>query len=74
MQLMLQGIKYNFKYQICLLELYFKEQWSEKNFVLNISKFIFQTLILLLNLKLCYYIFIRGYFPIYLIGELIDTT
>jgi hypothetical protein len=41
MQLFLQGIKQIFKYHISMLELYYHEQWTEKNFVLNVSKFIF---------------------------------
>lgn len=74
MQLLVQGLKHNFKYQIGLIELYYREQWTDKNFVLHIVKFVCQVLVLLLNIKLCYWIFIRGHFPIYLIGEIIDTT
>ena len=74
MQLLLQSIKQNFKYQVLMAELYFHEQWSDKSFVMNLVKLFFQILILGINLRLCYWIFIRGHFPIYLIGEIIDTS
>lgn len=41
--------------------------------MLNISRFIFDSLILVLNAKLFLWIFVRGQFPLYLLGESIDT-
>jgi E3 ubiquitin-protein ligase synoviolin len=55
------------------IELYYREQWVEKGFVLNISRFIFDSLVLILNAKLFFWIFVRGQFPLYLLGESIDT-
>jgi len=72
-RLFLKGIQHNFKYQLSAIELYYREQWIEKGFVLNISRFIFDSIILLLNMKLFIWIFVRGQFPLYLLGESIDT-
>lgn len=72
-RLFLKGIQHNFKYQLSAIELYYREQWVEKGFILNISRFIFDGIILILNAKLFWWIFVRGQFPLYLLGESIDT-
>ena len=69
----MKGLQHNFKYQLSSVELYYREQWIEKGFVLNISRFIFDSIILILNMKLFAWIFMRGQFPLYLLGESIDT-
>lgn len=70
---MLKGIQNNFKYQLSTIELYYREQWIDKGFVLNISRFIFDSIILLLNGRLFLWIFSSGHFPLYLLGESFDT-
>ena len=56
---MLKAIQDNFKYTISLIELYYREQWTEKGFLFNIVSFIFDTVALLLNVKLFTYILSR---------------
>ena len=73
MRLLLKAIQDNFKYTISLIELYYREQWTEKGFVFNIVSFVFDTIALLLNVKLFTYILSRQQFPIYLLSEIIDT-
>ncbi len=58
-RLMLKAIQDNFKYTISLIELYYREQWTEKGFVFNIVSFIFDFIALLLNVKLFTYILSR---------------
>jgi hypothetical protein len=72
-RLLLKAIQDNFKYTISLIELYYREQWTEKGFVFNIVSFVFDTFALLLNVKLFTYILSRQQFPIYLLSEIIDT-
>jgi len=72
-RLLLKAIQDNFKYTISLIELYYREQWTEKGFVFNIVSFIFDFTVLLLNIKLFAYILSRQQFPLYLLGEIIDT-
>lgn len=40
----------NFKYTISLIELYYREQWTEKGFVFNIIGFVFDLIVLGLNI------------------------
>lgn len=40
----------NFKYTISLVELGYREQWTEKGFVFNIVSFLFDFVVLLLNI------------------------
>jgi hypothetical protein len=53
--------------------MYLCTQFVEKGFILNISKFCFNSLILLLNLRLFWWVFSAGQFPLYLLGEIFDT-
>jgi E3 ubiquitin-protein ligase synoviolin len=58
---------------LAAIELYCREQWIEKGFVLNISRFIFDSIILILNCRLFLWLFTSGQFPLYLLGESFDT-
>ncbi len=49
MRLFLKAVEDQFKYQISLIELYYREQWTEKGFVFNIIGFVFDSIVLLLN-------------------------
>jgi hypothetical protein len=73
MRLLLKAIQDNFKYTISLFELYHREQWTEKGFVFKIISFVFDFIVLLLNIKLFMYIISRQQFPLYLLSEIIDT-
>ena len=72
-QLFIKTVQHSFKYQINLCELYYREQWIDKGFVINISKFIFDLLVLGLDIELFMWIFMQGQFPLYLLGNTIDT-
>ena len=72
-QLFIKTVQHSFKYQINLSELYYREQWIDKGFIINISKFIFDLLVLGLDIKLFMWIFLQGQFPLYLLGNTIDT-
>jgi E3 ubiquitin-protein ligase synoviolin len=71
--LTLKGIQHNFKFHLNAIELYKREEWIDKGFVLNISRFLFDSIILLLNGRLFLWIFSTGHFPLYLLGESFDT-
>jgi len=45
-----------FKYKISLIELYYREQWTEKGFIFNIVSFLFESFSLWLNLRLFWFI------------------
>jgi hypothetical protein len=49
-RLLLKAVQDNFKYTISLVELYLREQWTEKGFVFNIVSFLFDFTVLLLNI------------------------
>eukprot|EP00347_Sterkiella_histriomuscorum_P024413 403331202 len=72
-RLFLKSVQDSFKYSISLVELYYREQWTEKGFVFNIISFLFDVIILCLNMKLFAYIISRQQFPLYLLGEIIDN-
>ena len=55
------------------IELYYRETWVDKAFILNVSRFLFDSIILLLNGRLFLWIFATGHFPLYLLGESFDT-
>jgi hypothetical protein len=44
----------------------------DKSFVLNILRFLFDFVILILNIRLFLWIFASGSFPLYLLGESFD--
>lgn len=46
----MKAVQDSFKYTISLVELYYREQWTEKSFVFNIISFIFDFTVLLLNI------------------------
>ena len=50
MRLFLKAVQDCFKYTISLVELYYREQWTEKSFIFNIISFIFDFIVLLLNI------------------------
>ena len=62
----------NFKYQVNLLELYYREQWLEKKFVFNCLDLVFDMADMYLNLKLFHFILQKGILPIYLLGDILD--
>lgn len=68
-----KGIQEMFKYHLQLVELYFREEWIEKSFVLNITHFIVDIIIMGLNARVFIWIMFQGHFPMYLMGECIDT-
>lgn len=69
----LKGIQHIFKYQLMAIELYYRETWVDRAFVLNVARFLFDSIILLLNGRLFLWIFATGHFPLYLLGESFDT-
>jgi hypothetical protein len=70
---LLKGIEDNFKYQVSLCELYYREQWLEKKFAFNLISLIFDVFDLLINFQLFYIIVRRGALPIYILSEVIDN-
>ncbi len=70
---MLQATKNNFKYQISLFELYYREQWLEKKFVFNLLSLIFDACDFLINCELFYIIVRKGALPIYILSDVIDN-
>lgn len=68
----MKAVDDNFKYQIQLIELYYKEQWLEKKFVFNFINLIFVSGDFILNVALFYHITQKGAIPIYLLGEVVD--
>lgn len=47
---MLKAVQDNFKYTISLIELFYREQWTEKGFIFNIIDFLFDSVVLMLNI------------------------
>jgi len=72
-RLLLKSIEDNFKYQVSLFELHYREQWLEKKFVFNCVSILFDSCDLLLNLKVFFFIISGGFLPIYLLGEIVDN-
>lgn len=72
-RLLLKSIEDNFKYQVSLCELYYKEQWLEKKFVFNSVDLLFDLGDFYLNIKLFLFIVQRGALPVYLLGEIVDN-
>ena len=68
-----KGIQEMFKYHLQLIEMYYREEWIEKSFVLNITHFIIDVIIMSLNVRVFLWILFQGQFPMYLMGECIDT-
>lgn len=68
----MKAVEDNFRYQIQLLELYYREQWLEKKFVLNFISLLFVSSDFFLNVVLFYHIASKGTLPIYLLGEVVD--
>ena len=69
----LKAIKSNFKYQVSLFELGYKEQWLEKKFVFNIVSLLFDACDFIINLRLFFIIVSRGTLPIYILSEIADN-
>jgi E3 ubiquitin-protein ligase synoviolin len=69
----LKSIEDNFKYQVSLFELYYREQWLEKKFVFNCVDLTFDICDFYFNIKLFFFIVSRGALPIYLFGEILDN-
>jgi len=66
-------VKSNFKYQVSLFELGYKEQWLEKKFVFNVVSLLFDTCDFLINCRLFSIIVARGTLPIYILSEIADN-
>mmetsp|Transcript_100055 Transcript_100055/g.137732 ORF Transcript_100055/g.137732 Transcript_100055/m.137732 type:complete len:220 (+) Transcript_100055:75-734(+) len=58
--LTIKTIEENFKYKVSLMELYYREQWTEKGFVFNIVSFLFESFSLWLNLRLFWFLLQKG--------------
>ena len=50
MRLLLKAIQDSFKYLISLIELFHREQLTEKGFVFNVISFVFDAIVLILNI------------------------
>jgi hypothetical protein len=72
-RLLCKAIEHNFKYQVSLCELYYKEQWLEKKFAFNLVNFVFDLADLSLNVRVFLFVVSRGALPIYLLGEVVDN-
>jgi hypothetical protein len=70
---LIKAIENNFKYQVSLFELYYREQWLEKKFVFNLISLIFDSLDFFINVQLFYIIVRRGALPIYILSDVIDN-
>jgi len=72
-RLFLKAVQDSLKYSVSLVELWLREQWTEKGFLYNILSFVFNLVVLAINIQLFTYILSRQQFPLYMLGEIIDN-
>ena len=50
MRLFLKAVQDSLKYSVSLVELWLREQWTEKGFLYNILSFVFDLVVLAINI------------------------